>query len=47
MTTIVFTLPDEYAERMRKNSGEFYLDVFGRVRDRESTDAIGHWQEMP
>jgi hypothetical protein len=36
---VTFTLPDGYAE--------FYLDVFGGVRDRESSVLIGRWTTTP
>lgn len=40
---VTFTLPPGYAERMTQKSGEFYLDVFGAVRDAESCEQIGVW----
>lgn len=46
ISRIVFTIPTEYAEEMRRNSGEFYLDVFGGVRNRETAEKIGEWAEI-
>lgn len=45
MATIIFEIPDDYAARMRQESGEFYLDVFGGVRDRVSTEFLGRWAQ--
>ena len=43
---VIFTVPENYANEMHKTSKGFYLDVFGRVRDMETTAVIGRWERL-
>lgn len=47
-TKIIFTIQDEIAEHMDKQSPDLFLDVFGGVRLRKNgdpydTELVGQW----
>lgn len=44
MSTITFTIPSIYADKMTSTTQHFYLDVFGNVRDTETLNKIGAWE---
>lgn len=42
---IVFTIPNEIADKMSQQSPDIYLDVFGSVRGRDH-QKIGDWMRI-
>lgn len=48
-TRIIFTLPDEIASDMTRQSPDIYFDVFGNVVLRKTSEwdieTVGQWQK--